>query len=98
MKHSIIHTFESTLLLSEWDKLPRYQAFWQIYDCIKKEKVKYIKVVGYDDLELMYQLDEGRYTVHNGIDKYSLVVSPNGSFKVYNNTGKSYEPHSYMFV
>lgn len=97
-KHTVQFTFNTTLSPEEWDALPRYKKHWKIYDVINKEEVKYLKVEGYQDLHLFYQLDSGRYTVHNGVDKYALYVDQFGKVKVYNNTPTFNQEPEYMFT
>jgi len=82
VKHVIKESFQSSVTPEELQKLPKWRRYWSIYDLINKQKVKYLRVDAVEHLHLFFTLNEGKYLIQNGIDRYILEVGFTGEFTV----------------
>lgn len=82
VKHIIKTTFLSTVTADELQQFPKWRRYWTIYDLINKQKVKFLKVDAVAHLHFLYTMEEGKYLVQNGVDRYVLDVDFAGEFTV----------------
>ena len=97
MKHLIKHTFESTMTTDQYDTFKPYMRYWNVYDLINKQKIKYLKVESLKDLHFAFPMEEGRYLISNNTNRYILEVDFVGDFTV-NELNAKRDRKAYMFV